>query len=66
MRPFQFAPDRFEQEGWQGQLARVERWHLRAMSAVLAGEPHAEDYIYAFFQSAYHLRDWLQNSAASS
>jgi hypothetical protein len=65
MRPFKVAPDRFEHEGWQSQLARVERWHIRALSAVSNGEAHAEDYIYALFQCAYHLRDWLQNSGAA-
>jgi hypothetical protein len=66
VKPFKFAPDRFEQEGWQEQLARVERWHERALRSINAGEPHAADYLYAFCQAAYHMRDWLQNSGATS
>ena len=65
VRPYKFAPDRFEQEGWRGQFARVQRWQLRALRAVRGGEQHAEDYIYAFCQNAYHLRDWLKNSGAA-
>ena len=60
------APDRFEQEGWRGQFARVQRWQLRALRAVEGGEHHAKDYVYAFCQNAYHMRDWLQNSGAAS
>lgn len=66
MRPFKFASDRFEQEGWKGQLARVERWRERALRAIRDGNPHPEDYLYAFCQNAYHLRDWLQNSGTAS
>ena len=65
VRPFKFAPDRFEQEGWRGQLARVERWQERALCAIREGKPYPEDYIYAFCQNAYHLRDWLQNSGTA-
>jgi hypothetical protein len=57
-----FVPNRFEQEGWRGQLARVERWHARALEALRTGDPHADDYLYAFFQAAFHLKDWLANS----
>ena len=66
VRPFRVAPDRFEQEGWRGQFARVQRWQQRALRAVESGEQHPEDYVYAFCQNAYHLRDWLQNSGAAS
>lgn len=70
MRPYQFAPDHFEQQGWEGQLRRVERWHKRAVHVLdpysgVAGE-EAIDFLYAFFQSAYHMRDWLQHSGAAS
>ncbi len=70
MKPYRFAPDHFEQEGWEVQLRRVERWHQRAMRVLdpndgVAGE-EATDFLYAFFQSAYHIRDWLQNSGAAS
>jgi len=70
VKPYRFAPDHFEQQGWEVQLRRVERWHQRAMRILnphegLAGE-EAIDFLYAFFQSAYHMRDWLQNSGAAS
>jgi hypothetical protein len=70
VRPYRFAPDHFEQQGWEGQLRRVERWHERAVHVLdpydgVAGED-AIDFLYAFFQSAYHMRDWLQNSGAAS
>jgi hypothetical protein len=55
--------------GWQGQYERVKRWHrkvqeigVRRKRADDTEEEH--DYIYAFFQNCYHLRDWLQNSGA--
>jgi hypothetical protein len=66
VKPFRVAPDRFEQEGWRGQFARVERWQHRALRAVGSGEQRPEDYVYALCQNAYHLRDWLQNSGAAS
>lgn len=68
--PYRFAPDHFEQQGWEGQLRRVERWHERAVrvldpcGGVVMEE--AIDFLYAFFQSSYHMRDWLQNSGAAS
>ncbi len=70
MKPYRFAPGHFEQEGWEVQLRRVERWHQRAMRVLdpndgVAGE-EATDFLYAFFQSVYHIRDWLQNSGAAS
>jgi hypothetical protein len=43
--------------GWQGQLARVSRWLDRLMRA--ASPEDAEDFLYAFFQTCFHLRDWL-------
>jgi hypothetical protein len=58
--------DRFALQGWEGQLARVERWEKRAAAAVDSGSPDAEDFLLAFFQSAYHLRDWLLNSGTAS
>jgi hypothetical protein len=70
VRPYRFAPDHFEQQGWEGQLRRVERWHERTSRAL---DPYggvavdeAIDFLYAFFQAAYHMRDWLQNSGAAS
>ena len=62
-------PNRFEQEGWPEQLRRVERWHARALSALKASEHSNDsdtiDFLYAFFQAAYHLADWLKNSGAA-
>jgi hypothetical protein len=64
------ALDQFRQQGWQGHLQRVERWHQRAnhtldtYNGVAADD--AIDFLYASFQTAYHMRDWLQNSGAAS
>jgi hypothetical protein len=54
--------------GWRGQLARVLRWHKRVRalgvpSSAIDGMPPF-DYLYAFFQNCYHLRDFLKNSNA--
>jgi hypothetical protein len=66
LQSFRFAPDRFAQESWRGQLARVERWYQRATKALYDADPDAADFLYAFFQNAYHLQDWLRNSGAAS
>ena len=42
--------------GWDGQLARISRWLDRLINA--GSSVDAEDYLYAFFQNAHHLRDW--------
>jgi hypothetical protein len=54
-------------EGWRGQLARVSRWRQRVVAAA-NGEPSADelDFLLAFFESAYHLRDWLVETGAVS
>jgi hypothetical protein len=54
-------------EGWRGQLARVMRWRERVATAA-NGEPSADeiDFLLAFFESAYHLRDWLVETGAVS
>lgn len=47
----------------------MERWHRRALEALISdqiGHGDGEDFVYAFCQSAYHLRDWLQESGAAS
>lgn len=55
--------------GWRGQFARVLRWRDR-LDALGARDDFGLapvvtfDYIYAFFQNCYHLRDWLRNSGA--
>lgn len=43
--------------GWQGQFARTSRWLDRLICARSADD--AEDFLYAFFQNCYHLRDWV-------
>ncbi|MGH3449502.1 MAG: hypothetical protein ACRDQW_02020 [Haloechinothrix sp.] len=54
---------RFEFDGWQGHYRRTCRWYERLLR--IADEwPRADmdeqiDYALAFFQSAYHLRDYL-------
>lgn len=47
----------------------MERWQRRALDALSSGQighGDGEDFVYAFCQTAYHLRDWLQNSGATS
>lgn len=46
--------------GWKGQYRAVLRWHTRVLTAV-NGEPSADefDFLLAFFENCYHLRDWL-------
>ncbi len=50
--------------GWQSQLERVRRWHTRAAGAVDAVD--RSDFLYAFFENAFHLRDWLKDAGAAS
>ena len=46
--------------GWRTQLNRVRRWWRRLSNAT---DPHdREDYLYAFFENAFHLRDWLRDT----
>lgn len=66
VKPFRVAPDRFGQEDWRGQFARVQRWQQRALRVVESGEQQPDDYLHALCQNAYHLRDWLQTSGAAS
>jgi hypothetical protein len=54
-------------EGWQGQYDRMMRWRDRLAEAYRGDDSDAVyDFAYAFFQSCYHLRDWLMSSAAAS
>ena len=46
--------------GWQGQFLRMQRWYDRLDQA--EDESDIEDFLYAFFQNCYHLRDWLENT----
>src|SRR5277367_1627790 len=50
--------------GWQVQLARVRRWYGRAATAT---DPiDRGDYLHAFFENAYHLRDWREDTGVVS
>jgi hypothetical protein len=57
-------------EGWLGQLERLRRWHQRLQelrAKRLAGLAVADlDLTLVFFQTAYHLRDWILNDGAPS
>ena len=47
-------------EGWQGQYERMLRWHKRANAAARSDvSPDELDFLLAFFESCFHLRDWL-------
>jgi hypothetical protein len=50
--------------GWQSQFERVCRWHARLHAASTPED--CLDYLYAFFESAFALRDWLIDSGAAS
>lgn len=50
-------------DGWQGQLARVRRWHQRVLNAASTGSPDLQDFIFVFFQNCYHLREWLHSTS---
>ena len=43
--------------GWRGQFDRMIRWHRRLTTA---SDPRdVEDYLYAFFVTCTHVRDWV-------
>jgi hypothetical protein len=47
-------------EGWQGQYHRLRRWHDRVRRAANSQPSRDEfDFLLAFFESCFHLRDWL-------
>jgi hypothetical protein len=48
--------------GWQAHLARVERWYRRA--ALAKNEHDQLDFLFAFFESSFWLRDWLIDTGA--
>jgi len=56
-------------EGWPGQYRRMLRWRDRGIPLLSAGESvdadALYDFTYAFFQSAYDLRDWLLSTGSS-
>ena len=56
-------------EGWEGQWQRAKRWHSRlatVRSRRRKDKSTAEDwdFVHAFFQNCFHLKDWLKNSGA--
>jgi hypothetical protein len=52
-------------EGWKGQHERMLRWHGRVLEAGnLSASPDELDFLLAFFESCFHLRDWLLASNA--
>ena len=60
----------FEQPNYLDQWSRVLRWYNR-LSKIYSGIPHGrdsyynKDEIHAFFESCYHLKDWLKNDGKS-
>lgn len=56
-----------EVQGWQGQYARMVRWRDRVVAAANGDRsPDELDFLFASFESAFHLRDWLVKSDALS
>ena len=54
-------------EGWQGQYRRMLRWRDRVDSIYRSEDADSiYDFTYAFFQSCYHLRDWLVSSGVAT
>lgn len=58
-------------EGWEGQYRRMIRWQYRVLNTLnknLQEDDGNEiyDFIYAFFQSCYHMRDWLVSDNAAT
>lgn len=47
--------------GWQSQFNRMCRWHDRLRNASSSDKI---DFLYAFFENALHLRDWLIDTGA--
>lgn len=47
--------------GWQSQFSRMCRWHDRLRDAAPSDKI---DFLYAFFENAFHLRDWLVDTGA--
>jgi hypothetical protein len=63
-------PSSFQVEGWTGQFERLRRWHGRLQDLRPERSTNLTqadlDLVYAFFQTAYHLRDWILNDGAAS
>ena len=51
-------------EGWRGQFSRMLRWRHRVVDAANGDRSVDElDFLLAFFESAHHLRDWLEETS---
>jgi hypothetical protein len=50
--------------GWRTQFERLQRWYRRASNA--ADPIDRLDFLYAFFENAFHLRDWLVDAGVVS
>jgi hypothetical protein len=54
-------------QGWRGQHERVLRWHARVVAAANSEpSPDELDFLLAFFESCFHLRDWLLADGATT
>jgi hypothetical protein len=54
-------------EGWNGQYKRMIRFHDRAKQSLQGNdENEIYDFIYAFFQNCYHLRDWVVSGGVAT
>ena len=55
-------------DGWRGQYERVKRWHGLVQhigtQRKIGDTEQEHDFVCAFFQNCYHLRDWLHNTHA--
>jgi hypothetical protein len=49
--------------GWIGQAAQMRRWHARMSGATSPEDRY--DFSYAFFECAFHLRDWFIDCGAA-
>ena len=51
--------------GWQSQYARMVRWHDRVIAVANGSRlPDELDFLVAFFEAAFQMRDWLGRSNA--
>jgi hypothetical protein len=49
---------------WKSQYERIKRWERRLITYASDNEHDPLDFYIAFFQSCYHMRDWLIKSGA--
>lgn len=55
------------QQGWPAQYKRMIRWKSRFNESLdTENGDDIFDFIYAFFQSAYHLRDWMVSDGTAT